>query len=98
MEVLSMENLVQPGLIFLKRYLRHLNIKLLEFAYLYENVGTEDNLKGIVPDEESLDVERLAIFHVIWTPNLNNVDVSGAEQECRQGAGHHDPAISSEIK
>ena len=72
--------------------------KLPEFAHLYKNVGTEDDLKGIVPDEESLDVERLAIFHVIWTQNFYYVDVGGTEQDCRPGAGHHDPAISSRIK
>ncbi len=67
------------------------------FTNLYKNVSAEDDLKRIVPDEESLDVERFAIFHVIWTPHFYNVNVGGTKEDCRQGAGHHDPAISSVV-
>jgi hypothetical protein len=46
-------------------------IFLVCWIHLNEDVGTGNDLDGIVPDEERLNIHGLAIFHVTWAPNLD---------------------------
>ena len=46
--------------------------------HLNENVGAEDDLKRVVPDQECPQVLSRPIFHVVGPPHFDQVEVGAA--------------------
>ena len=67
---------------------------IIALPYLNEDVGAENNLKGVVPKEKSCAVDCLSILHEVRTPNFDQVDVEDADDHGRQGVRHRGVAVN----
>ena len=66
-------NLTYPSKLCRKR--RNL---ILNASHLNENVGAEDDLEGVVEEEELCALDRLPVFHELRAPHLDQVNVQDA--------------------
>ena len=54
-------------------------------ANLNKDVGAENDLEGVVPDEKGPQVHGGPILHVVRAPHLHQVHVSRADRHRRKG-------------
>ena len=52
-------------------------------------------MEEVVHDEKAPDVHGLPVLHEIGTPDLDNVDVGGADEHGGERTGHERPAVHS---
>ena len=49
--------------------------KFEKVTNLYEEIGTDDDLKCVIKDEKGIDVVGFSVFHEVRPPKFDNVDV-----------------------
>lgn len=65
--------------------------------YLVKEPGAEDNLEGVVPNENLTQLKRLAVFHQFRSQVLDNEHIGEADASRWQWPAHQEPVIDSRV-